>query len=288
MPVNHYFQNFSPSKQNEQKLFEDLVAESIRIMGHDVFYLPRENWDDVDQIFGENVNSRFERAYKLEMYILDPEGFKGDGDFFSKFGLEIRDNQNFVVSRRTFEKYLPTTIARRPREGDLIWVPVMNRIFEIKFVEEESMHFSGGNFSPYIYELRCEQFRYSNENLDTGIEEIDSIEDTSTYTIEVEVSGNGNYQIGETVYQGTDYANATMTATVTNWDSGNNKLYLININGSVHSANNLVGMTSNTINQVSSTDTMGDHVYYDIFDNKLIQDEANNYIVVDSNPFGSP
>lgn len=288
MPVNHYFQNFNPAKMNEQRLFEDLITESIQIMGHDVYYLPREQWDQTDKIFGENVNAKFENAFKLDMYILNVDGFQGDGEFFSKFGLEIRDNSNFVVARRTFIKHIPTSLAMRPREGDLIYVPLMNKIFEITFVEEKVLFYTGGNRTPYMFELRCETFRYSNEAIDTGIPEIDVIEDNASYTIEVSVSGSGNYEIGETVYQGTDFANATMSGTISNWDPSNNKMYLINVNGSVQSGNNLIGVSSNTQNYVVTIDTMGDHVYYDNFDNKLIQDEANNYIVIDRNPFGSP
>lgn len=288
MPVNHYFQNFNPAKMNEQRLFEDLITESISIMGHDVFYMPREQWDQTDQIFGENVNARFEHAFKIDMYILNVDGFQSDGEFFSKFGLEIRDNSNFVVSRRTFLKHIPSTLAERPREGDLIYVPLMNKIFEITYVEDKTLFYTGGNRLPYMYELRCETFRYSNETLETGIEEVDEIEDNTGYTIEVEVDGSGNYIIGETVYQGSNLAAATLTATVSNWDPGNNKVYLVNINGSVQSGNTIIGVTSNTHNEVYTIDTMGDHVYFDTFDNKIIQDEANNYIVIDRNPFGKP
>ena len=238
-------------------------------MGHDVYYMPREQWSQVDQVFGENVNSLFDKAYKIDMYLVNVENWLGDGDFFSKFGVEIRDKTNLIVARRTFEKYIPNSIAIRPREGDLIYVPVMDKIFEISFVEEDLMFFSGGNRAPYIYELRCEAFRYANENLDTGIPEIDDIENKSTYTIEVEVDGTGNYQLGEIVYQGTDYANATMTATVSSWDPANNEVYLIDIKGAVQSGNSIIGYTSNTHNDVSAIDTMGDHVYYDLFDNKL-------------------
>lgn len=288
MAVNHYFQNFNQSKLNEQRLYEDLITESIKIMGHDVYYLPREQWDQTDQLFGENVNARFDHAFKIDMYILNVDGFQGDGEFFSKFGLEIRDNSNFVVAARTFKKHVPTSLTIRPREGDLIYVPVMNKIFEVTFVEEKTHFYAAGNRQPYMYELRCETFRYSNESLNTGIDEIDTIEDSTTYTIEVEVSGNGNYFVGETVYQGTDFANATMTATVSNWDPTNNKIYLVNINGTVQQGNSVIGMSSNTNNEAFTIDTMGDHVYYDTFDNKIIQDEANNYIVIDQNPFGKP
>lgn len=150
-PTSHYFNNYSANETNEMRLMEDVIVESIQIMGHDVFYLPREAWSEDDNILGENVTNRFKRAYTIEAYLANVEGYEGDGDFFSKFGLEIRDTSNFILSRRSFEKYIPSSIAIRPREGDLIYVPVMQKIFEIKFVEEELMFFSLGKRNPYIY-----------------------------------------------------------------------------------------------------------------------------------------
>jgi len=251
--------------------------------------MPRENWNETDMLFGENVNSKFERAYQMEMYINTVEGFKGDQDFFSLFGLAIRDNANFVVGRQTFEKYVPSNITPRPREGDLIWIPVMNRLFEIKFVEEESHMFAIGNKLPYVYELRCELFRYANEEISTGVEDIDKIEDLSSYTVQMVVTGNGNFIIGETVYQGSNLAYATMTATVSDWNGANTELYLIDINGEISNNQSLTGVTSNTVYMVTLVDDLGDHVYYDSFDNKLIQDEGNTFIdFSETNPFGEP
>ena len=133
-------------------------------------------------VFGEYSKSKFNKAYMVELYLANVEGFEGQSDFFSKFGLEIRDTSNFIVSRRTFERYLPSAVAIRPREGDLIFVPLMNKLFEIKFVEEELMFFSIGNRNPYIYELRCELFRYSNEEISTGVDVIDRVEADVGYT----------------------------------------------------------------------------------------------------------
>ena len=99
MATNHYFHNFTGTKINEQRLYEDVIVESIKIHGHDVYYLPREQWDDTDPIFGENIQSRFERAYQMEMYIANVDGWEGQSDLFSKFGLEIRDNSNFIVAK---------------------------------------------------------------------------------------------------------------------------------------------------------------------------------------------
>lgn len=286
MPVSHYFQNFSPSKIYEQRLYEDLIVESIQISGHDVYYLPREKWEETDLIFGENVNSYFSKAYKIDMYINEVEGFKGDSEFFSKFGLDIRDKTNVTVAKRTFEKYIPPNVTTRPREGDLVFIPVFNKIFEITFVEEDATFYSAGNRQPYLFELRMEAFRYANENLDTGIEEIDRIEDLSTYTIKVTVTGDGNYHLGETVYQGNSYATSSMSGTVSDWIPANNTLYLINIRGTVANNANITGQDSGTTNIVIETDVKGDYVYYDDFINRQIQLEANNVVIQDRNPFG--
>jgi len=290
MAVSHYFNNYSGTATNEQRLMEDVIGESIKIMGHNVFYLPREAWNDDDTIFGENVNTKFNRAYNIEMYLANVEGYEGDGDFFSKFGLEIRDTSNFVVARRAFEKYVPSAIAVRPREGDLIFIPVMQKMFEIKFVEEELMFFSLGKRNPYIYELRCELFRYSHQNIDTGVEEVDHVEHTLSYTIEVGLStGSGNYYMNERVYQGSNLASSSASAEVKDWDNANNKLYLMNVIGQFAANTTLIGNDSNTRYTVANSDTLGDFLDYDIYDNRQIQTEANAFIdFSETNPFGSP
>ena len=142
MATSVHFNNFSPAYTNEQRLMEDNIVESIKIMGHDCWYVPREGFNEVDSLFGENPQSKFERAFNVEMYLANVEGYEGDGDFFSKFGVEIRDTSNFIVSRKSFERYIPSNIAVRPREGDLIFVPTLQKLFEIKFIEEELMFFS--------------------------------------------------------------------------------------------------------------------------------------------------
>ena len=258
-------------------------------MGHDIYYMPRENWDDTDTIFGENIHSKFERAYQMEMYIANVEGFEGDSEFFSKFGLEIRDTSNFVITRRTFQKYMPSNITLRPREGDLLYAPTFQKIFEIKFVEEELLFFPIGKRLPYLYELRAEAFRYANEQINTGVEKIDEIEDQSVYTVELTVTGTGNYNKEEIVYQGASLQNATARAKVIDWIPTNNKIILVNVKGTFGSSANLVGASSGTIRTVSSTDVLKDNTYYDLFDNKEIGVESNNFIdLSESNPFGTP
>jgi hypothetical protein len=290
MATNHYFRNFSPTKINEQRLYEDLLAESIRIHGHDVWYLPRESWENTDFIFGENVASRFERAYQMEMYIANVEGWEGEGDIFSKFGLEIRENSNFIVAKKVFDRYVPTTVTRVPRGGDLIYVPVMEKIFEIKFVEEELLYFAKGLRVPYIYELRAEVFRYTNERINTGVDVIDTVDDDSSYTIEIVLGGTGNYNIGETVYQGSNLASALASGKVTEWDPNNRKLYIVDIKGTFENASgNVKGAVTNTSCALTTVDTHADHTYFDMYDNKDIQTEANTLInTSETNPFGAP
>lgn len=290
MATNHYFNNFSAPIINEQLLLEDLIVECIQIYGHDVYYLPRETYDAADSIYGEDVLSKFTKSYQVEMYLANVEGFEGDGDFFSKFGLEIRDTSNFVVSRRSFEKFIPGTIASRPREGDLLFIPVLNKVFEIKFVEEELLFFSLGKRNPYMYELRCELFRYSNENIETGVDVLDNIEELASYTIEVALGvGSGNYLIGETVYQGNSVSTSTFTARVTDWNLSAKTLKLINTKGSLIASTNMIGQSSNTRYNTLSTDNLDTFVDNDVYDNRIIQTNANTFIdISETHVFGTP
>jgi hypothetical protein len=290
MATSVYFNNFSPAVLNEQRMFEDILYESIKIMGHDVRYMPRDAYDSTDEIIGESPEARFNRAYTIEAYLANVEGYEGDGDFFSKFGLEIRDTSNFVISRRAFQKYIPSNIAARPREGDLIFVPLLNKIFEIKFVEEELLFFSLGKRNPYLYELRCEVFRFSQEDIDTGVEEIDSLTDLISYTIHLNMSaGANNYHMGETVYQGANLSSATVTAKVAGWTPANSVLEVININGVFATNTSVRGASSNTAKNLISYDELRDHVQYDEFDNRKIQTEADTFVdLSEINPFGMP
>lgn len=290
MGTSHYFNNYSPKyKTNEQRLYEDVIVESIKIMGHDVYYMPRESWDTTDQIFGENIQSKFDRAYQMEMYIANVSGYEGDGDFFSKFGLEIHENTNIVIAKKTFERYIPSSIAIRPREGDLLFVPAMNKVLEIKFVEDELLFFTLGRKYPYIYELRCEDFRYANENMNTGIDDIDQIPDNYVYTIQLNLTGTGNYRLGETVYQGSNLSFATAVAKVSNWDPNAKIISLNTINGEIANNMPIKGVDSNVTMTVVTNDRFGAPAYYDLFDNKVIETEATTYIdFTEKNPFGTP
>jgi hypothetical protein len=290
MATSVYFNSFSPAMINEKRLLEDVLVESIQIMGHDCFYIPRDSYNGDDEIYGETINAKFTRAYTMEMYIANVEGYEGQGDFFSKFGLDIRDTSNFVIAARSFRKYVPSNIAWRPREGDLVYVPVMQKMFEIKFVEEELLFFSIGNRNPYIYELRCELFRFSDENIKTGVEEVDEVAFENSYTIELDLgAGTGNYNVGETVYQGANLSASIARAVIIDYNPATKKMNLIDIVGTFATATQLVGDSSNARYTVTTTDTLGDYAFYDQYDNKNLQTEGALFIdLSEINPFGMP
>ena len=172
MATSVFFNNFQSS--GEQGLIEDLVIESIRIYGHDLYYLPR-TLDAEDEIFGASAVSSFNTHYFLEMYIKNVDGFQGDGDFLSKFGLQIRDTITFTVARRTFYNEIGQYAdIDRPQEGDLIYFPLNKKAFQIKFVEHESVFYQMGALQ--MWDLQCELFEYADERFNTGIAEIDSIQ----------------------------------------------------------------------------------------------------------------
>jgi len=201
---------FADKSVNEQNLYEDIIIESLKIYGQDVYYMPREIVNE-DKILGEDVPSRFSTSYKIEMYIENQQGFDGEGDLFSKFGVEIRDAATFVVSRRRWRHMIGqnsnTVTEERPREGDIIYLPLSNSMFEIMHVEHELPFYQLSNVP--TYSLRCELFRYSSEDFDTGIATIDGIEgDAYNITLNLDSGfdsggeeGVLDFFVGETVYQ---------------------------------------------------------------------------------------
>ena len=173
MPTNHYINNHGSSP--EQNLIHDLLIESIKFYGMDVHWLPRISSASADQILGEDTLSSFSTNHMIEMYIKNVEGFEGQGDFLSKFGLDIRDQITFTLAIRRFEQL--ESGYERPREGDLIYFPLNKKLFEIQFVEHESLFYPTGTLP--VYDLRCELFAYSQQEINTGIPEIDQIAQTS-------------------------------------------------------------------------------------------------------------
>ena len=179
MPVNHYFQGGNGiGSEAEKRLYENLIIEGLKIYGQDVYYLPR-TLVNRDLILGEDVASKFNAAYLAEMYMETTEGFAGQQEIINKFGLEIREDTTFMVSKRRWLDLVddPATmiVSGRPNEGDIIYMPLMNSFFEIQFVEDQEPFFQLGQLP--VYKLRCTRFEYSSERLDTGVSDIDAAED---------------------------------------------------------------------------------------------------------------
>ena len=181
MTSNLYFNNYA--FHGEQNLIEDLIIESIKIYGMDVQYLPRTIVAE-DSFFGEDPISKFTDSYEMEMYIKNVEGFEGEGDFLARFNLEIRDQITFTVSQRRWAEEVTLGDTHtddegnnigRPAEGDLIYFPLTGKIYEVKFIEHESIFYQMGALQ--TYDLTCELFNYSHEVIDTGRTAIDQIED---------------------------------------------------------------------------------------------------------------
>ena len=198
MATNLYFNNFG--HYGQQTLLENLIIESIKMYGHDCFYIPRVLVKE-DNLFGEDVLSKFENYYELEMYVKNVEGFEGEGDFLSKFNVEIRDEMTFTISKRRFNDEVDPAQQTldssgdqigRPLEGDLIYFPLTGGLFEIKFVEDEVTFYQMGELQ--MYDLKCELFEYSHEELDTGIAVIDDIQTAQSAVMEdfqlLDESGN--------------------------------------------------------------------------------------------------
>lgn len=207
MATNIFFRNYDNSM--EQQLLEDLIIESIRQYGEDMFYIPRK-LGNFDPIFGEDDQSSYENTYLCELYIKSVDGFEGDGTFLSKFGLEIRDRATFTIAKRVFEEEIGANEDMpRPNEGDLIYFPLNKKCFQIKYVEKFSMFYPLGTLP--TYDLQCELFEYSGENMNTGIEEIDSLQkDFSINAIEyvlrdedgsILLDTDGNYLVQESYLQ---------------------------------------------------------------------------------------
>jgi len=198
MPRNVYF---SQAVRSEQNLYEDLVIESLQIFGQDVYYIPR-SLVSRDNILGEDKASSFDDAYLMEAYIENVDGFEGAGDLYQKFGLEIRDEASFVISRRTWNQRIGLAESMlKPAEGDLLFLPMTNSFFEITFVEADKPFYQLSNLP--VYKLTCALFEYNDEEFDTGLDVIDDTMGEEAYLvgIDVSVTEGAHFTQGETVTQ---------------------------------------------------------------------------------------
>ena len=181
MPTSVYFDTGTIP---EQRLYEDLIIEQLRAFGQEVFYLPRTLVNE-DTILGEDPLSEFNDAYLIEMYVENIEGYDGEKELMTKFGLDIQNEVTFVVARRRWEQLISLDqnliVNTRPNEGDLVYFPRTKHLFEISFVDHDDPFYQVQNLP--VYKLKCRSFDYSSEQIDTGIVEIDNIE--TTYSLDV-------------------------------------------------------------------------------------------------------
>lgn len=292
MATSTYFNNYNSNA--EQRVVEDLIVESIKIMGFDAYYCPIFNPEDRDILYGEDPVKKFSSAFPIEFYLSSALEYSGEREFFSKFGLEIKNNVTVIVSKRSFSQRVPQNIFTRPREGDLIYVPFLNgtgELFEIKFTNQTKDFFTLGRKIPYFYELELEKFKYSQEIMETGIADIDDAATQSSYTIDLIVgAGNANnYTQKEIVYQAPDatQANATAVAIVQNWIPASNTLSVTNISGEFTDGTVIIGASSNARFTLSSYNPLKDSTRNESYDNMYIENQANNIIdFAEINPFG--
>tara|TARA_A100001388_G_C28756278_1_gene495115 strand:+ start:527 stop:1387 length:861 start_codon:yes stop_codon:yes gene_type:complete len=286
MPTNVYFNH---AVNTEQHLYEDLVVESLRFYGHDVLYLPREIIEE-DTIFTEDVQSRYGDAYSVEMYLENTEGFEGEGDLVSKFGVQIQEEASFIISLRTWERFvsLDSNLATslRPNEGDLIYFPLSGSMFEIRFVEDQDPFFQLGKL--FVFKLKCSLFEYSGEDFDTGTA-ADLVEADQAYTIEMTMNtGSGNYTVGENV-KATISGTESIVGEVLQWRSDTRVLTIKDNTRTLSVGDTIVGETSGTSRTIQTITDVLTFNNLSSAQNKEFEDKDTSYLdLSEINPFGEP
>lgn len=288
MAVNHYF---TQGTLTEQLLYEDIVIETLKIFGQDCVYLPREITNK-DIFFNDDSISKFTKNYKIEMYIENIEGFDGEGDLFTKFGVEIRDEASFVISRRRWNSVVKSQNNAinfyRPREGDLIYLPLSKSIFEIQKVETESPFYQLKNLP--LFRMRASLFEYNDEDFDTGIDAIDNIEADAAYQTSLTLTSTPmSFIVGETVTQ-TLSGGTVMRGEVADRNDSDGILYLAHIGSNdgtfaQFTTGTITGSTSSataTVTAVSERNNIDLNNQNSVFDNIDFIDFS------ETNPFGDP
>ena len=272
----------------EQKTIENLIVETIEIYGQDIYYVPRTIVNK-DTVFGEDSDTKFESAKAIRAYVNNVEGWEGQGELLSKFGVRIEDKTTFIFSREKFKEHVDDSVTLnvegRPNDGDLIYFPTTKHLFEIQFVEAEKPFYQLGK--GYVWECQCELFEYSDEDLDTGIAEIDAIEAAfaNAITVNFATGGSGDFTVGEIVAGGT----SNVTAEVKAWDSTTRQLQVFNRSGVFTIPETVTGQTSsaawtsasyNTLNNVNTANSIDQNADFETLDNDIID-------FTETNPFGS-
>ena len=285
MPTSHYFPTYYQGHSGEQTLAQDLADEQIKLFGTDIYYLPRTILKDntLDYI----IYSKYQSQFQVEMLLQNVEGFGSPSEFISKFGIRITDEVKFIVSSRRWDQveaqYNPTlTVPGRPNDGDLLYFPLTKDIYEIKFVERETPFYQFGKIQFLI--LTAEIYEVGNDDISTGIADIDKIETlfSSAIAITFGVGGTGDFDIGETVTGST----TGVEAEVKSWDHTTRILQVINRTGTFATGEAVTGDVSGAVWVVGTFDTLNNtNSEYD--QNMEIEDSADNIVDwTERNPFG--
>ena len=304
---------FSGAVKSEQDLYEDLVVETIKIFGQDVVYIPREQISE-DTILNETLD-QYTQAFPIEMWLENTDGFEGDGNLLGKFGLEIRDQGNFVVTKRRWDSVVGqaatgTASPNKPGEGDLLYMTMTQRLFEIKYVEPKSPFYQLQDLPTYT--LTAELFEYNDQHFDTGWDEIDQVEWDNATSYSYIMSTATAYKLGEEVTQWTGVNDSASPAVpinvigyVSGWEGDVKRLTIISphqsTNGdgtfkafSVQAAANraLVGTESGTTSQITIDQSGTIKTFYNkdpYADNDELEVFGDDVIdFTESNPFGDP
>lgn len=272
---------FSQGSTAEQHLYEDMIIEALGIYGQEVYYIPRTVVSE-DDLLNEDIESKFDDAYLIEMYVENVDSFEGEGSILSKFGVQLRDSATLIAAKRTWEKVTFGTGLTRPNEGDLIYFAITKTLMEITFVEHEQPFYQLNNLP--VYKMTIEAFEYGHEAIDTGIEEIDKIElDNAARAVFTLTGVSGTFQVGEAV----SAADLT-TGEIAAWDSSTSKLSVVGLSSNFTVDDILTGGTSAATGTISSIDTLNAADDSDPYaDNDVFEDLNDNYIdFSEINPFG--
>ena len=287
MPTSPYFPTYHQGHSGEQNLVQDLVDEQIKLFGSDIYYLPKTIL--ADSTLDEVRYTKYQDQFQIEMMLINVMGFGDNAEFVSKFGLQITDEIIFRVSTKRWEEEVAEhsisaklTVPERPNEGDLLYYPLTQNLYEIKYVGKEEPFFQFGKIQ--FYAITAELYQVGSDDLATGVAEIDAIEtlfDTAI-SLTMGVGGTGDFTVGETVTGGT----TSTTAEVKSWDSSTRILIVQNRTGTFAANESLTGNDSNAVWVVSTFDTLQNtNSEYDA--NRQIEDAADNIVDwSEGNPFG--
>lgn len=296
MPSNPYLTQTGP--QSEKYLLRDLWQEAIALHGQNYYYIPRDTVVE-DDLFGEDRASKFQNAYPMAMMIENVEGFDG-GDLFQKFGVEIPDEATLVVSKKEFFEELVSTPhngLKRPQEGDLIFVPFSDSLFEITFVEHEQPFYIWNELPAFKFSVRL--FRYTNEDIDVDVIGLDKPGPDQTPGMGLEAEGSilkltlasgGAFILGENINQ--TYADGTIiTGEIVKIENAGATIYVSHISHDDTSDDYNIFVSGRNITSVTSSLTRSvstvSETQFDYAKNDEIESEADSVLdFAENNPFG--